>query len=76
MNDNLGISEYVEKLSELSVTIHRSIFEYSDKFFNELKRKNFTTPTSYLELLKSYIEMLKIQQNILPLKIRKYTVGL
>jgi len=60
MNESLGISEYTEKLSELSVSIHNNIRKYSDKFYDELKRTNYTTPTSYLELLKSYIEMLKI----------------
>lgn len=34
------------------------------------------TPTSYLELIKLYKEMMKYQQGILPLKIKKYTVGL
>lgn len=34
------------------------------------------TPTSYLELLKLYIEMMKYQQGVLPAKIQKYTVGL
>ena len=34
------------------------------------------TPTSYLELIKLYIEMLKVQKNILPMKIKKYSVGL
>jgi len=74
--NQLGIGEYVEALSTLSVEIHTDIIEYSEKFYNELKRKNYTTPTSYLELLKLYIEMLKVQQNVLPMKIRKYTIGL
>jgi dynein heavy chain len=34
------------------------------------------TPTSYLELLKLYIEMMKYQQGVLPTRISKYTVGL
>lgn len=56
--------------------VHNSVIEYSDKFYNELRRKNYVTPTSYLELLKLYIEMMKYQQGVLPLKINKYTVGL
>ena len=63
-------------LSQLSVNIHNSVQEASLNFFDEQKRKVYITPTSYLELIKLYISMLKTQQNILPLKIRKYTVGL
>ena len=52
------------------------MIEISDQFYNELRRKNYVTPTSYLELIKLYKEMMKYQQGILPIKIKKYTVGL
>jgi len=71
-----NFDKHTKALAQLSVEIHTTVVDYSDKFFNELKRKNYTTPTSYLELLKLYISMLKTQQNIIPMKIRKYTVGL
>lgn len=74
--DELGIGPYIEKLSALSVEIHSTVREYSEKFYSELRRKNYVTPTSYLELLKLYIEKMTQQQNILPAKIKKYTVGL
>jgi dynein heavy chain len=60
----------------MSVTIHESVSDASDQFFNELRRKNYTTPTSYLELIKAYTEMLKIQRNIVPEKINRYKLGL
>lgn len=60
----------------MTVFIHNSVIDFSDKFYGELRRKNYVTPTSYLELLKLYIEMMKYQQGILPQKISKYTVGL
>lgn len=60
----------------MTVFIHNSVIDYSDKFYAELRRKNYVTPTSYLQLLKLYIEMMKYQQGILPQKINKYTVGL
>mmetsp|Transcript_28705 Transcript_28705/g.25772 ORF Transcript_28705/g.25772 Transcript_28705/m.25772 type:complete len:147 (+) Transcript_28705:3209-3649(+) len=74
--NQLGIEDFIDALSTLCVEIHTTIIDQSDKFYDELKRKNYTTPTSYLELLKLYIEMLRIQQNILPMKIKKYSVGL
>ena len=45
-------------------------------FFNELRRKNYTTPTSYLDLIKTYKEMLRIQRNIVPDRINRYKGGL
>jgi dynein heavy chain len=58
------------------VYVHNSVIDYSDQFYGELRRKNYVTPTSYLELLKLYIEMMKYQQGVLPTKISKYSVGL
>ena len=60
----------------MSVIIHSDVKKYSDRFYDELRRKNYVTPTSYLELLKLYLDMMKIQQSILPTKIEKYTTGL
>lgn len=60
----------------MSVAIHNSVSNASDKFFNELRRKNYTTPTSYLDLIKTYIEMLKYQRGIVPVKIARYQGGL
>jgi len=74
--EHLDIGEFREALCKLSVEIHQNVRDYSEKFYEELRRRNYTTPTSYLELLKLYIDMLRAQQNLLPLKIRKYTVGL
>ena len=35
-------------------TIHKSVEKASIKYKNELKRINYVTPTSYLELLKMF----------------------
>lgn len=74
--EHLGIGTLRKDLSQLSVEIHQEVCKLSEQFYDELRRRIYITPTSYLELLKLYIEMLKVQQNILPLKIRKYKVGL
>ena len=60
----------------MSVQIHNSVTDMSEEFYNELRRRNYTTPTSYLELIKTYIEMLKIQRTIVPEKIDRYQGGL
>ena len=47
-----------ENLSQLCVEIHMSITEMAERFYLELKRRYYTTPTSYLELLTLYLSML------------------
>ena len=72
----LGIQEYLEAICQMSVAIHNSVSNASDRYFAELRRKNYTTPTSYLDLIKTYIEMLKYQRGIVPIKIQRYQGGL
>jgi len=60
-NEHLGIGDYKEILADISVMIHSDVYEASETFYNELRRRNYTTPTSYLELIKLYIAMLKVQ---------------
>ena len=43
-----------EQLAEACVFIHKSIEIESENFYSELKRKVYTTPKSYLDLLGSY----------------------
>lgn len=60
----------------MSLEIHESVKQQSDEFYEELRRKNYTTPTSYLELIKTYLDMLKYQTTIVPEKVNKYKLGL
>ena len=39
--------------------IHQSVVVQSGYFYDELRRKNYTTPTSYMELINLYLAMLK-----------------
>ena len=48
----------------------------SEIFFEELRRRNYTTPTSYLDLCKTFVELLRKQQSIIPAQINKYESGL
>jgi len=74
--DKLGITEHLDVLCQMSVEIHNSVSAASDKFYEELRRKNYTTPTSYLDLVKTYKEMLSFQRGIVPAKIQRYQGGL
>lgn len=55
----LGITEHLDVLCQTSVEIHTSVSAASDDFYAELRRRNYTTPTSYLDLVKTYKEMLQ-----------------
>lgn len=72
----LGIGDYVEPLSIMCNKIHRTVEAATSQYFKELKRYNYTTPTSYLELIKLYVDILKKQQVKISNNERRYRVGL
>ena len=45
-------------ISELCVQMHQSVKSLSDKFYSELRRKYWVTPTSYLTLISTYKDLL------------------
>ncbi|XP_069834127.1 dynein axonemal heavy chain 6 [Dendropsophus ebraccatus] len=57
-NIDLGREEMKDRLSEMCVEIHVSVTEMADRYYAELRRRYYTTPTSYLELINLYLSML------------------
>jgi dynein heavy chain len=55
---DLGSEELKEKIARMCVEIHASVGQLAKKFWVELRRRYYTTPTSYLELINIYISML------------------
>lgn len=74
--EELGIESNVDTLCKMAVTIHRSVEEATAKFYNQLKRHNYTTPTSYLELIKLYVDMLRSHRHLVRAKEARYRGGL
>jgi len=72
----LGITEVVEPLCHMCVKLHRGVEEMSDRFLSEFRRHNYTTPTSYLELIKLYTAMLAQQRDLVSSKAARYRGGL
>ena len=72
----IGIGPYVENLSSMCNKMHRCVELETANFFTELKRYNYTTPTSYLELIKLYVDILKTQQEKISKNERRYRIGL
>ncbi|XP_050800280.1 dynein axonemal heavy chain 6 isoform X6 [Gopherus flavomarginatus] len=58
LNVDLGSDELKEKVSVMCVDIHMSVTEMADRYYAELRRRYYTTPTSYLELINLYLIML------------------
>ncbi|XP_038615472.1 dynein heavy chain 6, axonemal [Tachyglossus aculeatus] len=58
MNVDLGSDEVKENLSLTCVDIHMSVTDTAERYFAELRRRYYTTPTSYLELINLYLSML------------------
>jgi dynein heavy chain len=55
--------------------VHRSIEDTSARFFQELRRRIYTTPKSYLDLINLYMSMLKGLQDVVDVKSDRMKVG-
>ena len=73
---DLGIGEYVDALSNMCNKMHRIVEQETANYFTELKRYNYTTPTSYLELVKLYVDIWKKQQEKISSNEKRYRIGL
>uniref|UniRef100_A0A8D0ADE4 Dynein axonemal heavy chain 7 n=1 Tax=Sander lucioperca TaxID=283035 RepID=A0A8D0ADE4_SANLU len=61
---------------DMCKSFHTSTIELSLRFLNELQRHNYVTPTSYLELISTFKDLLKAKRTeVMKLK-RRYEVGL
>eukprot|EP00792_Barthelona_sp_PAP020_P009033 TRINITY_DN3265_c0_g1_i1.p1 TRINITY_DN3265_c0_g1~~TRINITY_DN3265_c0_g1_i1.p1 ORF type:complete len:4284 (+),score=1224.26 TRINITY_DN3265_c0_g1_i1:1098-12854(+) len=68
--------EITEKLVTICANIHSSVIEKAEQMYIERKRKNFVTPTSYLNLLNLFNEMLERQSYRINNKIERFESGL
>jgi dynein heavy chain len=55
----LPSEEIREELAKMCMVIHTSVVESSTRFWDELRRRIYTTPKSYLDLISLYIGMLE-----------------
>ncbi|KAG2439747.1 hypothetical protein HYH02_010624 [Chlamydomonas schloesseri] len=58
------------------VGVHQSVERKSKKFYDELRRYNYVTPTSYLELLTTFIKLLGEKRTEITERRRRLEVGL
>ncbi|KAA6390530.1 MAG: putative dynein heavy chain [Streblomastix strix] len=67
---------YTDKMAEACVHMHLSVEQASARFQSEMKRHNYTTPASYLELLNSYEGILKEMDQSIAARHSKLSNGL
>ena len=60
-------------IAEMCVEIHVSVSNMADRFYTELKRRYYTTPTSYLELINIYLTMLQEKTKSVDVSCSHYT---
>lgn len=65
-----------ENLSTICVLIHETVEATSEQYFEETQRHYYTTPSSYLELLKQYHYLLKMRSEEISAKRDKIANGL
>jgi dynein heavy chain len=72
----LPSDEVRESLAQMCMTIHTSVEEASEKFWNELRRRVYTTPKSYLDLIALYINMLAVKRKEININRSRLSNGL
>jgi dynein heavy chain len=70
------LSPLEKKLVEIVLIFNTNVVEGSDKFYRELRRKNYVTPTSYLEMLRLFKVLYKQTFVDITMQRDRYTTGL
>merc|ERR1711871_682596 len=73
---DLNLGELLKPVVEMCRTIHQSVEVASKDFYDELRRYNYVTPTSYLELLGSYVSLLNFKREQVDTKRQRLQIGL
>lgn len=55
---------------------HTSVQDASERFYEELKRRTYVTPTSYLELIQTFKDLYQFKVEQITLQRNRYEVGL
>lgn len=55
---------------------HMTVTNEAEQFYEELKRKTYVTPTSYLELIRTFKNLYSMKVNQITLQRNRYEVGL
>jgi dynein heavy chain len=73
---NLGLGDNTEATVEMFKSIHLSVTEQSAVFYEVMRRYNYVTPTSYLELLSTFGKILGTKRDEVEMKKKRLQIGL
>ena len=72
-----GLTEdLLTSLASLCVYVHQNVNEEAENFFTLYRRKVYTTPKSYIDLIESYKDLLKLKTNEISTSRNKLSNGL
>ena len=74
--DEYKITDNLDTIVEMFRYMHKSVENISVKYLRKLKRHNYVTPTSYLELLSMYKKILKEKNDNSNMLFNRFTKGL
>lgn len=57
-------------------TFQTSVGDMSQRYFSRLRRHNYVTPTSYLELILTFKTLLNVKRNEVDTARNRYIIGL
>jgi hypothetical protein len=73
---DLGFAAHVSACCEMAMLLHSNVEKEGLRYARECGRKTYTTPTSYLELIKLYLDMLGRQRETVSGNEQRYRGGL
>jgi len=75
MDGDANLGQMLQPVVEMFRTMHQSVEQKSKTFYEQLRRRNYLTPTSYLAVLNLYKFVLSEQRNLLNNEIRRKDNG-
>ncbi|CAM9368513.1 unnamed protein product [Chrysoparadoxa australica] len=73
---DFGSNAVRDSLVEVCQMFHTSTKDLSDQFLSQLRRQNYVTPTSYLELIIAFKSSLAQQRGVIMGAKKRYEIGL
>lgn len=72
---DLGLGEFEGNSVEMFKNVHLSVEKSSVVYYDMLRRRNYVTPTSYLELLSSFAKLIGINRTAIATKRDRLQIG-
>ena len=74
-NEDLHTDEINVAMCDMCAELHWTVGVFGDKFFNELRRKTYTTPKSFLDMIELYKVMLAEKREELGTSQKRLSIG-